>query len=122
MTCTLYAIYSYSPGFIDSIAWSNQHMMTIRAGRENQWRRFHLAHDIPTEFVSYVEDLAAHIELDLKASKGFDDAATAAFEEVDASEVPKPERFNAETAITILLDLWERAPQLRAWAKRRVDR
>lgn len=97
-------------------------MMTVRAGREAQWRQFHLTHGIPTEFVSYVEDLAAHIERGLEASKSFDDAATTAFQEVDASKVPMPERFNAEIAINILLDLWERAPQLRAWANRRKGR
>jgi hypothetical protein len=90
-------------------------MMTVREHQREQWRRFHLSHDIPTEFVEYVEAIATRIEQGLKASQRFADAAEAAFIETDVSDVPDPERFNADTAKVILLDIWEYAPQLRAW-------
>lgn len=88
-------------------------MMTVREGRREQWRRFHLARDIPTELVDYVEGIATQIEAMLEAGQNFDDAASVAFSEADASQLTRTDY--REVTEAMLLDLWVHEPELRRW-------
>lgn len=88
-------------------------MMTVAQGRDDQWRRYHLAHDIPKELVWYTEALATAAEQLLQENNAFDVAMSMAIHVVDSTVVKAMGHY--ETAFWILLDLWEHKETLRQW-------